>query len=282
MFKIRVLTALVLAASLLLAVLGLPENGWMLFCAVLMGVAAWEWTALAGLSGGMAKIYPAASGVLFALLAWCRLPVSVLFGVFIGACLFWCVLAPLWLRAKWSLRSGGPLNALLGWAVLFPAGLALLVLRGNGWPLLAVMMIAWLADSFAYFTGVAIGRHKLAPTISPGKSWEGVGGGLVAVVVYACFLPDLLALSAGHALPVLSLTQRAAWALSCVPLVAVSVVGDLLESLFKRQAGMKDSSNLLPGHGGVLDRVDSLLALLPVAAAISLAYSLFFAVSVAQ
>lgn len=275
MFKTRVLTALALAACVLLAVFVLPEKGWFLFCAALMGAAAWEWGALAGLSGLVARIYPWLSGALFLALAFLRLPAGILLGVFAGACMFWCIVVPAWLGAKWSLRAAGNLNVLLGWAMLFPAGLALLVFREiSGWFPLAVMMIAWLADSFAYFTGVLFGRHKLAPSISPGKTWEGAAGALVTVAVYCWFLPDLIALFSTKPLVGTGSAQNIIWAVGSIALVAVSIVGDLLESLFKRQAGMKDSSQLLPGHGGILDRVDSLLALLPVAAAIFLAYSL--------
>ncbi len=280
MLKTRVLTALVLAAVLLSALFWLPEKGWVLFCAALMGVAAWEWCALTGLSNGLARIYPWATGGLFAVLAWLHLPLGILFGVLVGACLFWLVLAPVWLAAKWQLRSAGNLNFLLGWALLLPAGLALLLLRGDGWPLLAVLMVAWIADSAAYFTGKAFGRNKLAPTISPGKTWEGAAGAVLGVALYSWLLPKYFSFFPGMEITASATLQSAIWIACGGLLTAVSIVGDLLESLFKRQAGMKDSSNLLPGHGGVLDRVDSLLAVLPVAAAIYLTHLLFFAAPV--
>ena len=124
--------------------------------------------------------------------------------------------------------------------------------------LLAIMATVWLADIAAYFSGRTFGRHKLAPAISPGKTWEGAIGGVLAVVVYGFLflsvLPKELAGSPG---------------LLCMLLVtfaAFSIVGDLFESLLKRQAGLKDSSGILPGHGGVLDRIDSLTSTLPMAA----------------
>lgn len=282
MLRTRVLTALVLAALLLLALFGLPETAWVLFCAVLMGVAAWEWSVLSGLSHGLSRFYPWITGVLFAVIGWQQLPMSISFGVFAGACLFWLVLAPIWLAAKWHLRTAGNLNALLGWALLLPAGLALLLLRGDGWRLLAVLMIAWVADSAAYFAGKAFGRHKLAPTISPGKTWEGALGALLGVALYISLLPKSFSFGFGAGLSASSGWTNLLWITCGVLLTAVSIVGDLLESLFKRQAGMKDSSTLLPGHGGVLDRVDSLLAVLPVAAAIYLAHLLFFAAPAAH
>ncbi len=272
----RIVTALVLAAVFLGALFFLPAAGWVLFCAGVLGVASWEWCQLAGISGWSAKFYPALTGVLFAALGFADLPALLLFGVFLLATLLWCVVVPLWLMHKWRLQLAGNFNVLLGWAFLFPAGLALLLLRGDGWQLLAVLAVAWLADSFAYFSGVLFGKHKLAPSISPGKSWEGAAGGLLAVMLYCWFLPKP-PMFFSDTQPLL---QAFFWILTGFLLVAVSIVGDLLESLFKRQAGIKDSSNLLPGHGGVLDRIDSLLALLPVAAAIQLAHQLFWVVPV--
>jgi phosphatidate cytidylyltransferase len=133
--------------------------------------------------------------------------------------------------------------------------------------LLLVFGIAWVADIAAYFAGRRFGRHKLAPTISPGKTWEGVAGAVLGVTLYAGLLHGLGAPLFGHLPPVVLLPI--VWLLT-----AVSILGDLLESLFKRQAGLKDSSQLLPGHGGVLDRIDSLLALVPVASALLFAYAI--------
>lgn len=264
MLKTRILTALILAAVLLLALFQLPALGWILFCGVLLGLAAWEWCSLAGLSAPVSVIYPLLTTAAFCVLAISSVPTEILAGVLFGASLFWLMLAPLWLRNKWRLRSAGYLNLLLGWALLLPAGIALLVLRGNGWLLLGVMLVAWIADTAAYFSGKMFGRHKLAPTISPGKTWEGAVGAVLFVMLYVWLVPKPFEFSGIATLMI------------GVLLTAVSIVGDLLESLFKRQAGMKDSSHLLPGHGGVLDRVDSLLSLLPVAASIYLGYPLFF------
>jgi phosphatidate cytidylyltransferase len=126
------------------------------------------------------------------------------------------------------------------------------------------MAIVWIADTAAYFTGRAIGRRKLAPLVSPGKSWEGVYGAWVAVAIYAALLVPF-ADEAGFRFPVTAIAI-AAWIAFVVALAAVSVVGDLFESLLKRHAGVKDSGNVLPGHGGVLDRTDALLAAMPIAA----------------
>ena len=279
MLKTRILTALFLAVLVLSALFFLPATVWMLFCAVLISLAAWEWCALIGFNGRVSLFYPLATGASFIAIAWHPPAPELLFGFFAGASLFWLLVVPLWLIRKWHLRSAGYLNFLLGWAMLMPAGLALLTLRGNGWTLLAVLAIAWIADSAAYFVGRAIGRHKLAPNISPGKTWEGAAGGGIAVMVYCAFMPKPFDLSVVMHLGSTEFMQNSAWVGAGLIFAIVSIVGDLLESLFKRQAGMKDSSHLLPGHGGVLDRVDSLLALLPVVAAVYMGHFLFSAAS---
>jgi phosphatidate cytidylyltransferase len=256
MLKTRVITALTLGLAFLACLFLLPPLGWWLFVAGILTVAAWEWQRLAGMDGLMAHAYAPVTALLFLfVVAQAQLCQPLL----VASSLFWLLMVPFWLRFKWSMRSFGAWRAVLGWFLLIPAGVAMVVLRGaadGGLILLAAMAVAWIADSFAYFTGRKWGRRKLAPTISPGKSWEGVLGGLLAVVIYLLLLR-----------PTGQLLSSTILALA---LTAVSVMGDLLESLFKRQADMKDSSNLLPGHGGVLDRVDSLLAILPIAALVSL------------
>jgi phosphatidate cytidylyltransferase len=132
------------------------------------------------------------------------------------------------------------------------------------------MAIVWIADTAAYFTGRAFGRVKLAPQVSPGKTWEGVYGGLAAVAVYALALVPLAA--DGGFTGAVSPLAVAGWVVCAVALAGLSVVGDLCESLLKRQAGVKDSGRILPGHGGILDRVDALLAAMPAAALLALAF----------
>jgi phosphatidate cytidylyltransferase len=132
------------------------------------------------------------------------------------------------------------------------------------------MAIVWLADTAAYFAGRAFGRRKLAPAISPGKTWEGVYGALAAVAVYALALVPFAQAAGYQGAP--APAAIAAWVVLAVALAALSVCGDLLESLLKRHAGVKDSGRLLPGHGGVLDRIDALLAAMPPAALAALAF----------
>jgi phosphatidate cytidylyltransferase len=177
---------------------------------------------------------------------------------YVPAGMFWLVLVPVWMRRRWSLPKS-ILGTAIGVLLILPTWLALVQLRQAGeLALLAIMALVWLADIAAYFSGRAFGRRKLAPTISPGKTWEGAMGAGLAVVVYGFIvspkLPPILSENYGLLLLVLIL------------LTVISIIGDLFESLLKRQAGLKDSSNVLPGHGGVLDRIDSLTSTLPLVA----------------
>jgi phosphatidate cytidylyltransferase len=158
--------------------------------------------------------------------------------------------------ARWAAGRGAA--ALVGFVLLVPPSLAIAHLRLlSPWLLLGVMAAVWVADIAAYFTGRAFGRRKLAPSISPGKSWEGAYGAVVGVVSgLACLI---------HRLPHVA-GQAGAGAGRAGGLHGVSIIGDLFESLVKRQAGVKDSGTLLPGHGGILDRIDSLTSTLPLAA----------------
>lgn len=270
MLKTRLLTAVVLISVFLFALFFLPPSGWVIFVTVIAAIAAWEWGGLMRWDGRSRLIL----GGVFALIClflslWQPAPLGLKgefaasawhLGqwIYLPAAAFWLLLVPCWLRQRWPLPQGLP-GLLAGLLLLLPAWLALIQLRQAGeLVLLAIMATVWLADIAAYFSGRTFGRHKLAPAISPGKTWEGAVGGVLAVVVYGFLflsvLPKELAGSPG---------------LLCVLLVAFaafSIVGDLFESLLKRQAGLKDSSGILPGHGGVLDRIDSLTSTLPMAA----------------
>jgi len=268
MLKTRVLTALVLLAGFLGAVFFFPFAAWVVLACLVMAIGAWEWGGLIQLDRPSRGGYAAGSFALafaFSLtffdnhtgLVIKALPLAALLAV---AAVYWCVIAPAWLQAKWKFP-GGITGMLIGWLVLLPGSLALVQLHAiSPWLLLGAMATVWLADIAAYFCGRAFGRHKLAPGISPGKTWEGALGGLVAVWIYGFFMAAKFGV----------LTDSPArWLVLAVALCAltgVSIVGDLFESLAKRQAGVKDSGTLLPGHGGVLDRVDSLTATLPLIA----------------
>jgi phosphatidate cytidylyltransferase len=159
---------------------------------------------------------------------------------------------------RWSTLAAGMVVLLATWV-------ALVELHSHSpWLVLAAMATVWIADTAAYFSGRRFGRRKLAPSISPNKTWEGVWGAFAAVVLYALVLAMV---SPSAAIPArLSTTGTLAFVACAVLVAAVSIVGDLFESHLKRQAGVKDSGALLPGHGGVLDRVDALLAAMPLAA----------------
>ena len=166
---------------------------------------------------------------------------------------FWVLLSPLWL-----LKRCQP-NFIVGWILLVPMWAALVDLHARD-PLLllAVMLLVWIADVAAYFTGRAFGRRKLASVISPSKTWEGAAGAVAGVLSCGLLMLPLL--------PVGEQVTPASLAVVLPALTALSIVGDLFESLVKRQANVKDSSQLLPGHGGLLDRIDSQTSSLPLAA----------------
>ncbi len=270
MLKTRVLTAAVLLAVLLSALFLLPRNGWIAFCALLLGIAAWEWGALAGLAAAGRSIYTAFVIGLFVLPE--VLEVSRADGLYVpiwiycAAALFWIILVPLWMWRRPQM-DGRALLLTAGAIALVPAFAAAVDLRSVRPSLLvAVLATVWISDSAAYFIGRRFGKRKLAPAISPGKTWEGVAGALAAVALYALAWASLsgpagLSLGPGRA------QLGPAWILPVLLGLAVAgMIGDLLESLIKRQAGVKDSGALLPGHGGVLDRIDAPLAMLPLAA----------------
>jgi phosphatidate cytidylyltransferase len=266
MLKARVLTALVLLGVFLLALFLLPALGWTLFVTLAMGVAAWEWAGFGGCTRRGRIAYGAACAVLTALAgvwltaAFGQAPLDpALLPIHFLAGAFWLALVPLWLARGWRLGAV-PVTLGVGWLVLLPAAVALMQLRAfSPAAVLFAMAGVWVADIAAYFSGRRFGRRKLAPLISPGKTWEGVGGAVVAVTLYG-----LAVLAGVGALAGQSVAAVVAVVGGLVVLTGVSVLGDLFESLLKRQAGLKDSGKLLPGHGGVLDRIDSLTSTLPV------------------
>ncbi len=265
MFKLRVITAVILAALLLLALFALPVSGWtaLVILMVLQGTS--EWARLSKLTGRPAQVFWGLTLIMMLGLIWFDANHTVeqqthmhllVYGV---SALLWLLVVPTWLIAGWKVEQP-LLMVLAGWAVLIPTGLAMLDLRAiSPWLLLFVMGLVWVADTAAYFAGRRFGNNKLAPSISPGKTWEGVAGALLGVSVYVLlvwvFSPNL---GQREALPVL-LVASWWW-------VGLAVIGDLFESAIKRQAGVKDSGALLPGHGGLLDRIDALTSTLPLAA----------------
>jgi phosphatidate cytidylyltransferase len=250
----RILTAAVLLAGFIAALFLLERAAFAVLVAAVVALGAREWARLAGLQRLPGLGYATACLLLYGLLQGTQFTAGILW----AAALFWIVAVPFWLALGVTAGRRGLLLA-AGIAVLVPAGLATAALSPRY--LLMALGLVWVADTAAYFAGSAFGRHKLAPAISPGKTWEGVAGGAVGCVIYAIiwaiFDEELRARVQGEIwLPFLAGTLL---------LCALSVMGDLLESALKRQAGAKDSGRLLPGHGGVLDRIDSATATLPVA-----------------
>ncbi|HSO06671.1 MAG TPA: phosphatidate cytidylyltransferase [Pelomicrobium sp.] len=264
MLKTRILTAAALLAVFLSALFLLPPAGWRLVVACVIGAAAAEWAVLCGLRGPLRGLYAAViAGLVWSFGGGLAEVTEAANGVVAVAAAFWLLGAPLWLRFWEGIGTGGAWAG-AGAGVLLGAGIAAVQLRQDGaGTLLAVLAVVWIADSAAYFAGRAFGRRKLAPSISPGKTWEGVAGAVGATGLLAILVAGASGGAASFAERALSFT------LAVVVLVAVSIVGDLFESALKRRAGVKDSGSLLPGHGGVLDRVDSLLSALPVAAVLT-------------
>jgi len=271
MLKTRIATALVLITLVMAALFTLPPRAWGVVILAGCCAAAYEWALLSGFTPVGRAVFVLATGVVGVLLLF--LPAAgfdqgwrqpFVLSVCGAATVFWVLLAPAWLAGAWSMRS--PVTyAIIGWLVLIGTWFALVELQARSpWLVLATMAVVWLADTAAYFTGRRFGRHKLAPSISPGKTWEGVLGALVAACIYGLLLLGF-APRAGYAQP-LSTAAIALWLLLMLALTTLSVIGDLFESKLKRERGVKDSGSLLPGHGGVLDRIDALLAAMPPAA----------------
>lgn len=261
MLRQRVITALLLLPLVLWLVLFADTTVFAVVSMLVFALTAHEWAGLNGLSNWPSLLF---SLLLLGLMstAWLagtdvdyRLLMGVVSVGWLGLTL-WLILQRNSLQERSGIFAG---SLLLGFVLLFVAWFAVIEVRGmepyGTYLLLALLLLIWIADTAAYFTGRAIGRHKLSPCVSPGKSWEGVLGALLAVAVY------------GYLLPAFQWFQFASpWlvALVFVLVAFVSVGGDLFESRIKRLRGVKDSGSILPGHGGLYDRLDSLIAAAPV------------------
>ncbi|MCE8020771.1 phosphatidate cytidylyltransferase [Halomonas sp. MCCC 1A11036] len=263
MLRQRIITAAWLAPLTLAGLFGLTEDAFALFTGAIVLLAAWEWTNLAGVTEAVRRLALVVGMALLMLMLW-------LAGAALATWPLWLAVAGwvanLYWVTQYPTRSeqwrSTVMRLIMGLWVLLPAWVGFNVLRDTGgvW-LLYVLLLVWGADIGAYFSGRAWGRRKLAPAVSPGKSWEGVVGGIGVTLALAL----LFAVWQG-----LGLAGGLGLALATVVVTLVSVLGDLFESMLKRFRGIKDSSNLLPGHGGVLDRIDSLTAAVPLFALLSL------------
>ena len=277
MLKTRILTALLLLAMVAPALLFLPPVGWALFVLVFVTAAAWEWGRLCDFSQGVALAYgalvaAAAIGVLifdagrsevFAVAMY-----AASFAAWVAIALHWLVRGPQAPRGAWL--------ALLGMLVLLSCWWAVVQARVAGALFMFLLMgLVWVADIAAYFAGRRFGRHKLAPAVSPGKTWEGVAGAMAGVILLFLACAAVTTAEGGPRDSWFAWLYRYADGAGAIGIVGalllvcavagMSILGDLFESLLKRRAGVKDSSKLLPGHGGVLDRIDALIPAMPLA-----------------
>lgn len=302
MLKQRIATGVAAAAAFLAAVAWLPARHLSLISTLVLCFAAWEFAALCGLQRRAAKALYVLPIAVLALLAWSlllgqQLPHAVLTGWFLLAFLLWLLLLAIVLRypRDAALLQSATTRALLGVATMGFAGTGFSYLSvaplGKFWIVYAIATVV-IADVGAYFVGKALGSRKLAPEVSPGKSWEGFWGGfvaaqLLALLFYFWVLDVYLRMGAPPALPPQAAGQGAVpaaavgtgqlslalFCLSAALLSSFSVLGDLFESVLKRNAGVKDSGSLLPGHGGVLDRIDGLLPAVPLLALLVLLFN---------
>ena len=279
MLKERVLSAIVMIIVALAAIFWLPPLAFTIALSALVVLGMWEWAQFAGFKSQMSRVVVAGATTCILLLlivantdyiSAARFITDANAIVLFIACAWWVIAfglvvtypnsAKLWEKSVVA-------KFLFALCTLFPFLIGLLAIRFNNYSvnayqgtylLLYVFLLVWGADSGAYFFGRALGKYKLAPRVSPGKSWEGALGGLftsgVIAFVFLQVTPDDVFGRALETVPFIVVS---------VATVAISVLGDLAESMFKRQAGIKDSSNLIPGHGGILDRVDSLTAAIP-------------------
>ncbi len=257
----RILTALVLLPLVIAGVLYLPTTGFALLLAAVILIGADEWTRLAAFTKPTQRIFYLLSMALAMAVIHTGLANPLLsLSLFAAAAFGWLVISLLIIRYRPErpLVPGRPVKLLIGYFVLLPTWASLVYLHGYGAQgpalVLYTLSLSWVADTGAYFSGRRWGKVKLSPHISPKKTREGVYGALVAVGLWSGLLIWLRPEAGSISLLVLL----------CLLACLVSVIGDLFESLLKRQAGIKDSGNLLPGHGGILDRIDSLTAVAPV------------------
>lgn len=254
----RVVWGAVLVVLLLGILLLLPPLAGVLLVCIFLAIGGWEWAAFFGwTSRGRRTVYAALVAMLV-LLGFQLMPGPGALAPLLWLSLFWwaaCLVAIL----RYPRPISRPMAALAGLLVLVPGGVTVTVLLAKlpaGVALvLLVLVIVWAADVGAYFTGRRLGRHKLAPSVSPGKTWEGVAGGLLA--------SGLAAMAGGAVLGNLPLPPVVLFVLG-TGLAGISVIGDLTVSMYKRNVGLKDSGHLIPGHGGALDRVDSITAAVPL------------------
>ncbi|MDO6514730.1 phosphatidate cytidylyltransferase [Neptuniibacter sp. 2_MG-2023] len=259
MLKQRIITAMVLAPLALFGVFGLPFSSFVFLMDAVILLAAWEWANLAGFQKLGAKlVYVCLVAVVVGLCHYQHQNIDV-FYVFSLAVAFWFV-ALFWVYRFPRVSSWGPVlvRGMIGFIVLLPCWFAFVEMKSveqGDQLILLLLLLVWGADVGAYFAGKRFGRTKLAPSVSPGKTREGLYGGLVACLAVAVIYSFIAGVASVSIFPLVIMALLTG---------LISVLGDLFESMLKRHRGIKDSSQLLPGHGGVLDRIDSITAASPL------------------
>jgi len=278
LLKQRIITAVILAPLTISAIFYLPLDKFAVLFMAVMAIGAWEWGPLMGFSNKRRRLAFVSATILLISALWYTLPLLQLWSD--NGELHESVSLVLWISVAWWILSATltflypryskfwsshrSIRAVFGWLTLIPTWLAFMVLRSNDYIqdeyhgaqlIMFLFLMVWSADIGAYFVGKSIGKHKLLPNVSPGKTLEGFIGGVVCACIFIAI--------AGYVLH--WQTQQFTLALIVTAIITtVSVLGDLNESMFKRQAGIKDSGSILPGHGGILDRIDSLTATAPI------------------
>lgn len=275
MLKQRIITALILAPLMIGGIFFLPSQEFGYFIALIAVLGAWEWANMSGLSAQPARlVFAGAVALLLAGVAYAITQESGFALAILAAGALWWLVALLLvarypqLTALWSPKA---VRLVIGLLVLVPMWVGFVELKAQNHSALLIlylMFVVWGADTGAYFAGKQFGKAKLAPQVSPGKSWAGFWGGLATTMLVAAVFVYYVE----HNIQSLSAKVIGQLVLITLLTALVSVLGDLLESMFKRNCGIKDSSALLPGHGGVLDRIDSMTAAVPVFAFLLLVF----------
>ncbi len=278
MLKQRIITALILAPAAISAIFYLPITYFATLLMVIIAIGAWEWARFMGITNTLQRLAYAAVTTMLVALLWFLLPVDDSW--FLVSGVQHEITSILWLGVMWWLfaavlmlsypksnvfwAKNNFIIAVFGWLTLVPTWLAFMVLRTNNYMidefqgaqlLMYLFMLVWSADVGAYFVGKSFGKHKLMPNVSPGKTIEGFLGGVICAAILTVVVGLSLEWTSERYITALLVTLL---------ITTISVLGDLTESMFKRQAGVKDSGTILPGHGGILDRIDSLTATAPV------------------
>jgi len=286
LLKQRIVTALILAPAVIAAIFYLPLNYFSGFLLAVMAIGAWEWGPLMGFASKGRRLVFVATTVLLISLLWYLIPLNSLWTFNVDIIegrlysLQSSVVYLLWLAVAWWVLSAiltllypkfskfwsshRSIRGVFGWLTLVPTWMAFMVLRSSEYStdpyhgaqlVMFLFLMVWSADVGAYFVGKSLGKHKLLPNVSPGKTIEGVVGGVITACIFIGVAGYVIGWNSQQFTTVLLVTAL---------ITTVSVLGDLNESMFKRQAGIKDSGSILPGHGGILDRIDSLTATAPI------------------